>query len=102
MWLTNPITKVGVQRFGMIYTSVIFATEHRRHCGCHGDVGVRMDFMEPVFFTGECSPEHAHIIQKVNDEMRNMPPQEESVIKVFERLFERYVEPETGDNNGKL
>lgn len=61
--------------------------DHIRHCGCFLSLGMRMDKQEITSGITPCR-EHEVYCRRAMETMKNMPPQDEPIAELFERLFE--------------
>lgn len=62
-----------------------------RHCGCQARLGRRLDKGETTFGVAPCA-EHGVHVHRAMDALKHMPPQDEEIFALFERLVERELE----------
>lgn len=79
----NPRLEI-VPEMGGLHVS---GWSNTRHCGCTARVGMRMDEKEPTMGITPCE-DHEVYCQRVLDLMKNLPPSDEEVLAMFERLLE--------------
>jgi hypothetical protein len=62
-----------------------------RHCGCQARLGLRLDRNEKTFSAAACEQHGVHV-HRAMDALKHMPPQDEEIFALFERLVERELE----------
>lgn len=83
-WTTELTTSlVSVPGLG---PSVI-GRQRRRSCGCVTSTGIRLDKQEPIFGANPCG-EHGPQCEGVLAALRALPPSDEPIEDLFERLLE--------------
>ncbi len=68
--------------------------EGRRHCGCEYIQGVTIgtDPQEQTFGASPCA-EHGAQMRRALDHVRHMPPSEEQMHLLFQRLLDQEIDP---------
>jgi hypothetical protein len=90
MWERHKVARVeNLANFGGLHVT---GWDHARHCGCRVSVGMRMDKHELTTVVNSC-PEHEVYVARAFDTLKNMPPQDEPIMDLFERLLEAELRP---------
>lgn len=70
----------------------VTGVEGYRHCGCRWLIGTRLDTKDATFGVFPCE-EHGAASERAFETLTKMPPSDEEVIVLWQRLVDAEIEP---------